>query len=49
MDIEQDGCTWYDVPDDLAERVATLLSRILSNQFDAKITVAAIKPEGSDE
>ena len=41
--------TFSNVPDDLPERVAALLSRILSNQFDAKITVAAISKNALKE
>ena len=40
--MEETKCVWYDVPDDLADRIASILTRIMSNHFDAKITVAAI-------
>lgn len=40
---------WSDVPDDLAERVAALLTRIVSKQFDAKVTYVAINRSDSEE
>ena len=43
--MEETKCVWYDAPDDLAERIAAILTRIMSNHFDAKITVAAVKKE----
>lgn len=42
-EVHNHGCgdVWGETPPDIAERVAALLSRILSEQFDAKVTVVA--------
>ena len=48
-EIQGSQDAWSEVPEDLAERVAALLSRILSQQFDAKITFVAVKRSGSGE
>lgn len=45
--VAEKNDVWSEVPSDLAERVAALLSRILSDQFDAKITCVAVKRSGS--
>lgn len=48
VNYETGECAFSDVPDDLAERVAALLTRILSAQFDAKITFVARKHDSQE-
>ena len=44
MTEEEKNDPWSEAPPDIADRVARLLSRLLAEQFDAKVTVAAGKP-----